>query len=96
MLEVQEVDGGVGFTLRVQPRARRDSLAGLHDGALKVAVRAPPVDGAANTAVVALLAKRLGVRKADVTIVAGASGRSKRVEVRGVDAAAARALIGGR
>lgn len=76
---------GVRFAVRVQPRASRTSIEGVHGGALKVRLNAPPVDGAANDALVALLADALGVPKRAVRIVAGESARSKIVEVAGVD-----------
>lgn len=83
-MNVREVDGGVTFDVLVQPRASREKLGPLHDGRLKVAVTSPPVDGEANAAVIALLAKRLGVAKGAVEVVAGASSRRKTVRVAGV------------
>ena len=80
------------FAVRVSPRASRDAVGGVHDGALKVKLTAPPVEGAANTALIALFAKKLGVAKGAIEIVSGASSRSKRVRVTGVDADRVRAL----
>lgn len=85
-------DGTVRFSVRVQPRASRAGVDGVHGDALKVRVHAPPVEGAANAAVVAVLAEALGVARRDVRIVSGESARSKLVEVRGVSVAAVRAL----
>ena len=79
--------GGVRFTVRVQPRASRSEVVGAHGGALKVRLQAPPVDGAANAALVDLLAESLGVPRRAVRIVAGASSRSKTVDVDGVEQA---------
>jgi uncharacterized protein (TIGR00251 family) len=93
-LEVTAVAGGVRFHVQVAPRASREAILGIHDGALKVALTAPPVDGEANAALVAFLAKRLGVAKRDVTIAQGASSKRKTLEVRGVAADAVRALAG--
>lgn len=90
--DVSERDGTVLIPVRVQPRASRDAIVGVHDGALKVALRAPPVEGEANAALVAFLAKKLGVAKREVSIVQGATGRQKLVAVRGITAEAARAL----
>lgn len=90
--EVREKDGAVSFAVRVSPRASRDAISGVHDGALKVALKAPPVEGAANAALIALLAKRLGVPKRAVRITSGESSRNKRVEVEGVDVSKIRAL----
>jgi|BarGraNGADG00212_1021973.scaffolds.fasta_scaffold18185_3 uncharacterized protein (TIGR00251 family) len=77
----------VRFAVRVQPRSSRAGVDGVHGQALRVRVNAPPVEGAANEAVVEVLAKALGVAKRAVTIVSGATSRSKVVEVRGVTAA---------
>ncbi len=68
----------------MQPRASRTELAGLHGGALKVRVTAPPVDAAANRALIEFLAECLGVAKRAVRIVAGETGRTKLLEVDGV------------
>ena len=65
------------------PRASRDELAGMRDGVLAVRVTAPPVDDAANKAVVRLLAKRAGVARGRVRIVRGQRGRLKLVEIEG-------------
>lgn len=74
----------VRFRVRVQPRASANEIAGVHDGALRIRLHAPPVDGAANDALVAFLAEVLNVARRDVRIVAGASSRMKTVEVAGV------------
>jgi uncharacterized protein len=76
--------GAVRFEVRVQPRASRTELAGLHGAALKVRIAAPPVDDAANRALVQFLAECLGVPRRSVRIVAGATGRTKILEVDGV------------
>lgn len=83
---------GVRFGVRVQPRASREAVLGVHEGALRVALTAPPVDGEANAALIAFMAKRLRVARRDVTIVQGETGRSKVLEVRGVEVDAVRAL----
>ncbi len=79
--------------LRIQPRASRTELVGLHGDALRIRLAAPPVDGAANDELVRFLAHLLGVPGRAVEITAGHSGRQKTVDVAGVDSmAAARAL----
>ena len=87
--------GGAGVTLEllVQPRASRTRVVGEHDGRLKVQLAAPPVDGEANAALVEFLAAALGVRKADVVVARGETGRRKTVRVAGVDAAAVEAAL---
>ncbi len=74
---------GVVFRVYVQPRASRNEVVGPHNGALKVKLTAPPVDGAANKMCIAFLAKALGVPKSAVKIIAGQTSRSKTVLVRG-------------
>lgn len=86
----------VRVSLRVQPRASRSEIVGLHGAALKVRLQAPPVEGAANDALVALLADRLGVPRRSVRVVAGAASRGKVVEIEGTTEAAVRALAHGR
>lgn len=78
--------------MHVQPRSSRSGVDGLHGDALRVRVNAPPVDGAANEAVVEVLARALGVPRRAVSIVAGHGSRSKVVEVSGVDAASVTGL----
>lgn len=77
-------DRGVRFSVHVQPRASRSEVTGVHNGALRVRVQAPPVDGAANEELVALLAGSLGVPRRSVRVVAGESARLKVVDVEGV------------
>ena len=72
------------MALHVVPRARATAVAGMHGGAVKIRVAAPPVDGAANAELVRFVAARLGVPVSTVTIAAGASGRRKMIAVRGV------------
>ena len=79
----------------VQPRASRAKIGPMHDGRLKVAVTAPPVDGEANAAVIELLAKELGIAKRAIAIVAGESGRRKTVRIEGVTQQAIEALCAG-
>ena len=68
----------------VQPRARRSEVVGPHGGALRIRIAAPPVEGAANEALVAFLAGRLGVPRSAVTLRRGTTGRRKVVEIEGV------------
>ena len=74
------------ISIYVQPRANKTMIAGLHDGCVKVRLAAPPVDGAANAALIEFVAERLGVAKSRVRIVTGQTSRRKVVEVDGVSA----------
>jgi uncharacterized protein len=84
---------GVVIRVHAQPGAARSRIAGTHGDALKIQVHARPVEGAANRALVEVLAGALAVRPAAVTVVAGARGREKRLAVSGLDVAAACARL---
>ncbi len=90
---LREAPGGVTLEILVQPRASRTRVVGEHDGRLKIQLAAPPVDGEANAELIEFLARRLGVRKAGVTIAHGETGRRKTVRVAGLGAAVARAAL---
>jgi uncharacterized protein (TIGR00251 family) len=90
---VREVAGGVELFVFCQPRAARTALIGLHGGALKVKVKAPPVEGKANEAVLGLLAETLGVPGGRLTLMSGEQSRNKRIRVDGLDASSAKAAI---
>jgi uncharacterized protein (TIGR00251 family) len=91
-VNVREHADGVSFDVLVQPRASREKVGPLHDGRLKLAVTSPPVDGEANAAVIALIAKSLGVARSAVEVTSGASSRRKTVKVAGVTRAAVEEL----
>lgn len=71
-------------SLYIQPAAAQTQIAGRHDGLIKVRVAAPPVEGAANQALVEFVAKRLGIPKSRVRVVAGMTSRRKVLEIDGV------------
>ena len=87
-------DGSGILTLHIQPGAKKTEITGLHGEALKIRLAAPPVDGKANAALIAFLAKACGVSKSSVELVSGDTSRAKRVRIHGVDAAALAALAG--
>ena len=84
MLEVQEREGTVIFSVRVQPRASKDEIAGEMGGALKVRLRAPAVEDRANEALVEFLAQLLKRPTSAVRILSGERSRTKRIEISGV------------
>ena len=85
-IDLQEKDGAVTFRVRVQPRASRDGVAGEHNGALKLRISAPPVDGKANEACRRLIAKLVGISPSAVEIISGESSRDKVIRVHNVSA----------
>ena len=84
---LKAIEGGCELMILVQPRASRTKVLGEHDGRLKIALAAPPVDGAANAALIEFLSDALGVRRAEITLLDGEASRRKRLTVRGVAAA---------
>jgi uncharacterized protein (TIGR00251 family) len=90
LLPVTTHGGAVRIAVAAKPRSRASRIGAPRDGALVVHLAAPPVDGAANDELVAVLAAALGVPKRDVVLVRGESSRHKVVEVRGVSEGQAR------
>jgi uncharacterized protein (TIGR00251 family) len=86
MVSVTEHSDSITFPVKVHPRAKNNSITGEVGGALKLAITAPPVDGAANEACVEFFAKSLKVRRSSVSIASGERSRSKIVRVAGVTA----------
>lgn len=82
------VDGGSLLRIHVQPRASRTEIAGRHGDALKVRLKSPPVDGAANEELLRFLAGMLEVPRATLSLVRGGSSRAKTIQVTGLDPAA--------
>jgi uncharacterized protein (TIGR00251 family) len=87
LLVLQARDNGLAFPVRVVPRASRDELAGAAEGVLKVRLTAPPVEGAANQALLRLLAKALDLPKNRLRLLAGEKSRNKTVWVEGLQPA---------
>lgn len=90
---LKSVASGVELLVLVQPRASRTKIVGEHDGRLKIALAAPPVDGEANAALIEFLADLFGTKKAQVILVDGQTGRRKRLAINGVDAQAVKLVI---
>jgi hypothetical protein len=81
---LHETKNGVAFDIHVNPHASRAEIAGIAQGLLKVKVTALPVEGAANEACILLLSKKLGLKKSQMDILAGAKGRKKTILVRDI------------
>lgn len=86
-------DGTVLIRLHVQPKASKNRIVGLHDGCLKMAVAAPPVEGKANKAVVKFLAEVFGIPAREVTVKSGLQSRKKVVVVKALDATEIRYML---
>lgn len=90
---VQDVADGCTLAVRVHPGARRNDVAGLHAGAVKISVSAPATDGRANEALIEFVAELLRTPRAQVSLVSGAASRSKVLRITGKNAAEVRAAL---
>lgn len=86
MLELNEKDGAVTIRIKVQPRASRTEIVGEHDGAIKLRVAAPPIDGKANEECRRFLAKLFDVSATSVEIISGDSSRDKVIRISSISA----------
>ena len=93
MEAITPTSGGVLLHLLVQPRASRSEIAGLHDRRIKLRLAAPPVEGAANQALIHLLSRRLDIPRASIRIRSGEGSRRKTVLVEGITVERVRALL---
>jgi uncharacterized protein len=84
MVRLRESKKGLTFDIQVIPHASRAEIAGVQEGAFKVKVTAPPVEGAANEACIKLLARELGLKKNQMEISSGAKSRKKTVLVKDI------------
>jgi hypothetical protein len=87
MVLLRESKNGLTFDIQVIPHASRAEISGVQEGALKIKVTAPPVEGAANEACIKLLAKELGLKKSRMEISSGAKSRKKTVMIKDISKA---------
>jgi len=83
----------VTLSVRIQPRASKNEAVRLENGGLKIRLTAPPVDGAANEALVKFLADRFSVAKSQIEIVSGHTGREKIIRISGVSSDGMESLL---
>lgn len=96
MISITPHPEGCLLSVRAQPGARKNAIVGEHDGALKVAVTAPPEDGRANDAIADLLRKWLGLKRGQIELSGGFRSRDKLFVIRGANAVELAALIEGK
>ena len=95
MIGLREEADGVSFEVQVQPRSSRAEINGVQDGALRVRLTAPPVDGAANRQCIELLSRKMKIPKRAIRIASGASARRKRLKVLGMGIEELKSILGG-
>lgn len=91
---LEEHDDGTILVVRVVPRSSKSVIEGVVAGALRVRLAAPPVDGAANAALIELIARGCGIPKSRVAIIAGERSKQKRLLLRGIEPAQVRERLG--
>jgi len=84
-LKITQHKEGIQFSAAIQPRASKNEISGVMNGALKIRLTSPPVEGAANKACIKFLAKRLGVSASRIDIVGGLTSKNKIIRVEGMD-----------
>ena len=89
----QDTLDGCTLRVRIHPGARRNAVTGMHDGALKISLTMPPVEGRANEALIAFLAESLRLPKARISLISGATSRSKTLRIEGKSAAEVQAAL---
>lgn len=93
MLPVKETEKGLVIQVRVLPRSSRCEVAGIQDGALKIKLTSPPLEGKANDECIRFLADQLNIRKSQIEIIAGHKARKKTVALTGIGKADFEALL---
>jgi len=93
MISARDTAGGCTLAVRVHPGAKRNAVTGVHDGALKISLTTPPTDGRANDALIAFVAAQLKLPRASVSLLTGATSRSKTLRIAGKSAAQIQAAL---
>ena len=96
LIALRDTPEGCILPVRVHPGARKNDITGIHDGAIKVSITTPPTDGRANDALVGFLAERLHVSRSQITLLSGATSRSKIFRIARKTAAELQSLIDSR
>lgn len=86
MINFTEKDGAIFFNVRAVPKSSKSEIVGEIDGALKIKIKAPPIDGAANAELIKLLSKTFGVSKSAIAIIGGETSKNKYLKIEGLSA----------
>ena len=93
LLDIIQTEASISFSVRVIPRSAKAAIVGEYDGVLKIKLKSPPINGAANDELIRFLAKLLDVSRPDVEIVAGATSRTKRIRIKSSETAQIAAIL---
>jgi hypothetical protein len=92
-IALRDAPDGCILPVRVHPGARSNAITGVHDGAVKISLTTPPTDGRANDALIAFIAERLRLPRSRITLLSGASSRSKALRISGKSSAEVEAAL---
>lgn len=92
-LFARDLPDGCTLSVRVHPGAKKNAVTGIHAGAVKIALNAPPVDGRANEALIAFIAEQLSLPRSRIALISGASSRSKVLRITGKSATEVQAAL---
>jgi uncharacterized protein (TIGR00251 family) len=92
-ITIRDIPDGCTLSVRVHPGAKRNAITGFHDGALKISLTTPPTDGRANEALISILAERLSIPRSRISLISGATSRSKSLRITGKSAAEVQAAL---
>ncbi len=81
MINFTEKDGAILFEIKVVPRSSHSGIVGELGGALKIKLKSPPVEGAANAELIRLLSKTFGITKSEIEIIGGQTSKSKQIKI---------------
>jgi uncharacterized protein (TIGR00251 family) len=87
LIDLTEKDSSITFTVRVLPRSSKTEIVGEHDGVLKIKLKSPPVDGAANEELTRFLSRLLSIKRSNIEIISGDTSRTKRIRVSSITSA---------
>jgi len=94
MINITENSGSIEFEIIAKPKASKNAIGDVHDGALKISVTAPPDKGKANKAIIKLLSKELKIPQSSISIISGETSRRKKVRIEGVTSDDIRKIAG--
>jgi uncharacterized protein (TIGR00251 family) len=92
-LFTQDTEDGCTLRVRIHPGARKNAINGTHDGALKISLTTPPIEGRANEALIAFVSDQLRIPKSRIALIAGATSRSKTLRITGKSATEVQAAL---
>jgi uncharacterized protein (TIGR00251 family) len=96
VIRLTEKNGSLVFNARVLPKSSKSEIVGEIDGALRVKLKSPPVDGAANEELIKLLAKEFGVAKSAIEIISGQTSKTKQILVANISIEKLNAVLQGK